>query len=51
MICQGEMDNFWGKGHLLNLGAQTSGGCAEYEQLQKSPIFEEIARELTNGLG
>ena len=23
---RGEMDPFWVKGHLLNLGAQTSGG-------------------------
>ena len=27
------------------------GECAEYEQLQKSPSFEEISRELTNVLG
>ena len=25
--------------------------CVEYDQLQESPKFEEIARELTNGLG
>ena len=27
------------------------GECEEYEQLQKSLCFEEIAQELTNGLG
>ena len=27
------------------------GECTEYEQLQKSPSFEEIAKEMTNGLG
>ena len=27
------------------------GELLEYEQLQKSPSFEEITRELTNGLG
>ena len=27
------------------------GECEEYEQLQKSPCFEEIAQEMTNGLG
>ena len=26
MLCRGEMDPFWGKGHLQNLGAQASGG-------------------------
>ena len=26
VLCQGEMDPFLGKGHLPNLGAQTSGG-------------------------
>ena len=26
VLCQGEMDPFWGNGHLLNLGAHTSGG-------------------------
>ena len=51
MICQGEMDPFWGKGHLPNLRAQTSGECVEYELLQKSPSFEEIIQELMNGLG
>ena len=33
------------------LGLKQVGKCAEYEQLQKSPSFEEIAQELTNGLG
>ena len=27
------------------------GKCAKYDQLQESPRFEEIVRELTNGLG
>ena len=33
------------------LGLRQVGEYAEYEQLQKSPCFEEIAQELTNGLG
>ena len=33
------------------LGLKQVRECAEHEQLQKSPCFEEIAQELTNGLG
>ena len=33
------------------LGLKQVGECVEYEQHQKSLSFEEIARELTNGLG
>ena len=33
------------------LGLRQVGECVEYEQLQKSPSFEEIARELTKGFG
>ena len=31
------------------LGHKTVGDCTAYEQLQKSPNFEEIIRELTDG--
>ena len=33
------------------LGLGQVGECTVYEQLQKSPSFEEISRDLTNGLG
>ena len=32
------------------LGLRQVGECVEYEQLQKSPSFKEITREVTNGL-
>ena len=31
------------------LGLRPVGDCTEYEQLKKSPKFEEIAREMTGG--
>ena len=33
------------------LGLRVVGDCAEYEWLQRNSDFEEIARELTGGLG
>ena len=43
MLCQGEMDPFWGKGHRPTPGVKTSG------RMRRK--FEEIVNELTNGLG
>ena len=42
---------FWKKAISQLLGLRQVGKCEEYEQLQKSPCFEEIAQELTNGSG
>ena len=32
-------------------GLREGGNCTEYEQLQKSPNFKEIAKELIGGQG
>ena len=45
------MGPFWGKAISQLLGLRLVGDYIEYEQLQESPRFEEISRELTNGLG